>query len=43
MPAFLAVNIGSANGVLYSKVINDVIPNQPVVRLIWLIYLELIS
>lgn len=31
---FLAVNIGGAagpNGVLYSKVINDVIPNQPVI------------
>lgn len=31
---FLAVNIGEAagaNGVLYSKVINDVIPNQPVI------------
>jgi large repetitive protein len=30
---FLAVNIGSAagpNGILYSKLINDVIPNQPV-------------
>ncbi|PBJ12757.1 T9SS type B sorting domain-containing protein [Flavobacterium sp. ACN6] len=31
---FLAINIGDAagaNGVLYSKVINDVIPNQPVI------------
>ncbi|OUD35036.1 SprB repeat-containing protein, partial [Flavobacterium sp. FPG59] len=31
---FLAVNIGGAagaNGVLYSKVINDIIPNQPVI------------
>ncbi|MBB1193663.1 hypothetical protein DNC80_08275, partial [Flavobacterium sp. SOK18b] len=31
---FLAVNIGEAagaNGVLYSKVINDIIPNQPVI------------
>lgn len=31
---FLAINIGGAagaNGVLYSKVINDVIPNQPVI------------
>ena len=31
---FLAVNIGNAagpNGILYSKVINDIIPNQPVI------------
>jgi large repetitive protein len=35
---FLAVNIGSAagpNGVLYSKQINDVIPNQPVRIELW--------
>ena len=36
---FLAVNIGSAagpNGILYSKPINNVLPNQPVIIDIWL-------
>jgi hypothetical protein len=31
MDAFSSIVSSYANGVLYSKVINDIIPNQPVI------------